>query len=155
MASVMALRNRPYLLFLVAAFVAFGVGHIILIVKACVWIGQEDVNHAACEALYFVMVQPLEAAFLLIPFLLLGWIAASLATKQNWTFSTELFGVGACAVLVLYWLGHVGAQQAIKNLAWTAAAFLVGLIPFKSVQILVVVFLASLLFGKKRHAKEI
>ena len=98
----MALRNRPYLLFLVAAFVAFGVGHIIFEVVARVLIGQEDVGHAAREALHFVMVAPLAAAFLLAPFLLLGWIAASLATKQNLTYGAALFGAGAIAVLVLY-----------------------------------------------------
>ena len=151
----MTLRNRPYLLFLLAAFVAFGVGHIIFEVIARVWIGQEDVGHAAREALYFVMVQPLGAAFLLAPFLLLAWIAVSLATKQNLTYGTALFGAGAVAVLVLYWVGHVGAQLAMQNRAWTAAALAVGLLPFKSVPILVVAFLADLLFGKKRHAKEI
>ena len=113
----MALRKRPCLLFLVAAFFAFGVGHIIFEVTARVCFGQKDVNYAAREALYFVMVQPLGAAFLLAPFLLLGWIAASLATKQNSTYGTALFGVAVVAVLVLYWLGHVGAQQAIKNRA--------------------------------------
>ena len=151
----MALRNRPYLLFLAAAFAAFGVGHIVFGVIARVWIGQEDVGQAAREVLDFVMASPLAAAFLLAPFLLLGWIAASLATKQNLTYGTALFGAGAIAVLVLYWLGHVGAQLAMQNRAWTAAALAVGLLPFKSVPILVVAFLAGLLFGKKRHAKEI
>ena len=82
----MALRNRPYLLFLAAAFAAFGVGHIIFGVIARVWIGQEDVAQAAREVLY-----------------------------------------------------SLGA----------------GLLPFKSIPILVVAFLAGLLFGKKRYAKEI
>ena len=90
----MALRNRPHLLFFAAAFAAFGVGHIVFGVIARVWIRQEDAGHAAREVLYFVTVAPLGAAFLLAPFLLLGWIAASLAKKQNLTYGTTLFGAG-------------------------------------------------------------
>src|SRR5690348_15572165 len=120
-------RGRPILTFLalaVGVFLAADVGAEIL---ARVWVGGRPPGPAAREAFHSLAAQPVGELMLLAPFLLLAWMAASLARARTFASGLLLFGIAASALAVLYVLGHVGAEQALNSRKWTAAALSVGL----------------------------
>ncbi len=151
----MSLRDRPYLLFFCLAAGAFVVAHVGFEVFARLWVGRNTALEAVNETLYYSATQPLGTVMLLTPFVLLGWMAGSLAAKRTLKSGMILFVAGAIVLGLMYLRGHLGAEQAMQNHKWTAAALSVGLLPFLSMPVLFVIFVIRLLVGQKRNDKEI
>ena len=99
---------------------------------------------AASEHLRFAAEQPVGSAMLLAPFLLLALICAVVARRSTMVRATMLFGVAAAALLILYYLGYDGAQRALRDEQWTAAALSVGLLPFLAVPLVVLAAIAGI-----------
>ncbi|MES2938513.1 MAG: hypothetical protein V4864_12585 [Pseudomonadota bacterium] len=143
-------RGRPFLTFLALAVGVFMVANVGAEVLARVWVSGHPPGKAARETLHYLAAQPLGALMLVAPFLLLAWMAASLAKARTFESGLILFGIAALALTALYVLGHVAAEQAVNSRQWTAAALSVGLLPFQSIPVLVLALLARLLLGRKR-----
>jgi hypothetical protein len=148
-------RKRPYSTFLALAVGAFAIADIGFEILARLWIGRNTLGEATSETLYYLATQPIGTAMLLAPFLLLGWIAASLAKKRTFERGLLLFGTGVVALGALYFVGHIGAEQAMQNGKWTAAALSVGLLPFQSIPVLLVALVARLLLGRRQRENAI
>jgi MFS family permease len=151
----MHLRNRPYLTFLALAIGAFAFADIGFEIFARVWIDRNTIGKATSETLYYWATQPTGTAMLLAPFLLLGWMAASLARKRTFNRGLLLFGIGVVALGALYFVGHIGAEQAMHDRKWTAAALSVGLLPFQSIPVLFLALVTRLLMGRRQRESAI
>lgn len=151
----MSVRNRQYFLFFCLAVGAFAVAHIGFSAFASVWVAHSPIEEALTEAISLAAAQPTGSLMLFAPFALLGWMAASLAAKKTLVAGLFLFAGGVTVLGLVYFGGHVGAEQAIQDRAWTAAALAVGLLPFQSVPILFVILIVRLLVGRKSHDPEI
>lgn len=151
----MNLRDRPYVLFFGLAVVMFFVAHICFEVFARLSIRQSDFVEAVSETFYYSTIQPVGTIMLLAPFALLGWMAASLTRKKTLKQGAILFSIGAVVLSLMYFVGHMGAEQAMLNRKWTAAALSVGLLPFQSIPVLFGILVVRLLMGRKPRDKEI
>jgi hypothetical protein len=151
----MDLRSRPYATFFALGIGAFAVADVGFEVFARVWIGRTSLGQAISETLYYLAIQPVGAAMLLAPFLLLAWMAASLARKRTFERGLLLFGISVVILAALYFAGHIGSEQAMQNRRWTAAALSVGLLPFKSIPLLVLALIGRLLLGRERLENKI
>jgi len=82
---------------------------------------SEVLHHAPTDALFL---------FLLLPFALIGCIAAVLGKDGNrvrcWC---SLIG-GFLPTIFVYFNGYLDSQYALRQRAWTASALSVGLLPF-------------------------
>lgn len=150
----MTMRDRPYLLFFYLTVGAFVVAHIGFEIFARLWVERNTTWEAVSETLYYSAIQPVGTVMLLAPFVLLGWMAGSLAWKQTFKGGTVLFVAGAVVLGLIYFGGHIGAEQAMQNRKWTAAALSIGLLPFQSIPVLFVILVIRLLMGRKRDDKE-
>lgn len=151
----MSMRDRPYLLFFCLAVGTFAVAHVGFEIFARLWVGRNTAWEAVCETLYYSATQPTGTAMLLAPFVLLGWMAGSLAKKQTLKNGTVLFVAGAVVFGLMYFSGHMGAQQAMQSRKWTVAALSVGLLPLQSIPVLFVILVIRLLSGRKHNDNEI
>lgn len=131
------------------------IAHVGSEVFARLWVGRNTALEAVSEASYYAATQPLGTATLLAPFVLLAWMTGSLAAKKTLKSGMVLFSAGAVAISLLYFGGHMGAEQAMQHRKWTAAALSVGLLPFQSIPVLLVILVIRLLVGRKRSEKEI
>ena len=82
-------------------------------------------------------------------------MAGSLAKKQTLKNGTVLFVAGAVVFGLMYFSGHMGAQQAMQSRKWTVAALSVGLLPLQSIPVLFVILVIRLLSGRKHNDNEI
>jgi hypothetical protein len=142
-------RDRPLSTFLALGVGAFLVADVGFEVLARLWIGRNPLGQATSETLYSLATQPVGTLMLLAPFLLIAWMAASLARRRTFERGLLLFMVAAGALGVLYFVGHVEAEQALKSRRWTAAALSVGLLPFESIPVLLLALIARWLLARK------
>jgi hypothetical protein len=149
------MRDRSHILFFCLAVGVFVVAHIGFEIIARLWIGHSAAWEAVSETLYYAAIQPLGTVMLLAPFVLLGWMAGSLAKKQTMKRGNFLFVGGVVPLSLIYLRGHIGAEQAMQLHQWTAAAVSIGLIPFQSIPVLAVVLVTRLLLGRKPDEKEV
>jgi hypothetical protein len=94
-------------------------------------VAHESIGHAFQESLHYKIVQPIGSAMLLLPFVVIGAIAAK-STKSS---SSCLLVCGHLAATILYFNGYLDSQHALQKHAWTAAALSEGLLPFLSVPV--------------------
>lgn len=151
----MNLRNRPYILFAILTLGVFIVSHIGFRILAHAWIGRSSVGEAVREALDSSITQPVATLFLVAPFVLLGWMAASLARERTLKRGLTLFTFGAMVLGLLYFSGHIGAEKAMRQQQWTAAALSVGLLPFQSIPIVILLFGVRILMSSKRSDRHL
>lgn len=149
MALTQSLRERPYRLFFGLAFGTFLVAHLGFDVLSRMSVGREPLSTALREAFYYLAIQPVGSLLLLAPFALLGWMAASLASKKSLHLGAILFCSGAFILCIMYLQGHLDAQQALQHSKWTASALSVGLLPFESVPVLALILLLKWIMGRK------
>ena len=151
----MNMRDRPYLLFSCLAASTFVVADIGFAIYASLTIGQKSFGAAVSEMLHYSAMQPIGILFLFSPFALLGWMTAALAVRRSLGLALLWFGVGAAILGLMYFWGFIEAEQALQDQKWTASALSVGLLPFRSVPVLVVIWIACMLSGRKSHEWEI
>ena len=112
---------------------AYG-GSIILVadVYARLHVAHESFGHALQESMHYKIVQPVGTVMLLLPFAVIGVIAARIAKGS----SSYLLVCGHLAATILYFRGYLDSRQALQNHAWTAAALSEGLLPFLSIPVI-------------------
>ena len=136
---------RAYVTCFAIAVGFFLVSTLVSDVIARTTIGSEDFGYAISKHVYYAATQPIGTGMLLAPFLLVAWMASSLARRK--TMSRGLvFLCLACSVLALmYFLGYQESQRYMAQRMWTAATLAVGLLAFKSVPVLIVALVTFLI----------
>jgi hypothetical protein len=147
-------RRHPYSVFFALSVGAFFVATVCADVLARVRVGAQDFSKAANEHFYYAFIQPVGTAMLLAPFLLLAWMSASLAKRRGHKHGLGLFALGAALLCLLYFSGYYGSQTYMERRLWTAAALSVGLLPFKSVLVLVFCFGVRWFVVRKKSGGE-
>jgi hypothetical protein len=118
---------KIYLPTALAAFAASTTGADVL---ARMNVACQQFEAALQESLYYLGVGLVGTILLLAPFFTVAFICA-LAEKYGRTRSISIiFAVATAALIYFYFQGNFGAQEALKEKHWTAAALSVGLLPF-------------------------
>ena len=116
-------------------------------------IGAEGLGYAISRHAYYAVTEPFGTGMLLVPFLLVAWMAASLARRKTLRHGV-LFLCITCAVLALmYFFAYQDSQHYMAQRMWTAATLAIGLLVFKSVPVLIVALVAFLILRRRRAAK--
>jgi biotin transporter BioY len=144
---------RPY-----AACFSLGVAFFLLAtlvsdVVARTTVGSEGFGHAISQHAYYAVTGPTGTGMLLAPFLLVAWMAASLARRKTMRRGVA-FLCAACSVLtIIYFVGYQDSQHYMTQGMWTAATLTIGFLVFKSVPV-VVVALVAFLFLRRGVSRE-
>lgn len=152
--DTVSIRGRPQVSFFCLALGLFSVAHIGFEAFARTWVGRSTAWEAVLETLYYTATQPVGTLMLLAPFVTLGWLAGSLAKQRTVASGMGLFIGGAVVLCLIYFHGHLGAEQAMQQRKWTVAAIAVGLLPFKSIPVLTTTLVLRLLIGRALVDKE-
>ena len=134
----MTFRDRPYpafFSFAVLLFLAATTGSDLV---ARTTVGGEGLGKAVAEHFYYAFVQPIGTAMLLAPFVLLGWMSASLAKRHGFDRGLVLFLIGSLLLGIMFFSAYQDSQNYMNKKMWTAATLSIGLLPFKSVPLLLV-----------------
>jgi hypothetical protein len=94
---------------------------------------NEPLSVALKDSLYYLAVQPIGTAFLLVPYLVLGWFSAKESKEFNIKRGLCFFIPGLLSLSYIYYYGYLAASYFIEHEKWTASALSVGMLPFKSV----------------------
>ncbi|MBN8842674.1 MAG: hypothetical protein J0H88_05425 [Sphingomonadales bacterium] len=117
---------KIYLPTAIAMFLAATIGSDVV---ARMSIAGEAFGAALQEHLYYARVQFIGTILLLAPFAAVAFLSAR-ADRQARSRSVALiFAVAMATLLYFYFRGYQGAQYALAEKKWTAAALSVGLLP--------------------------
>jgi hypothetical protein len=112
-------------------------------------IAGETFGFALREHLYYLRVQLVGTMLLFAPFAAVALACARAETKARSRGPALIFAVAMLALLYFYFEGHQGAQYALKEEKWTAAALSIGGLPFFiGLPVVVAVFGAAALAAK-------
>lgn len=137
---------RIYLLLAVIAFCAATTGADLV---ARTTIAGEPAAAALRDHLYWAGVQLPGTLFLLSPFAGLAFLCARAERKARSRGVICIFAIATLILLYFYFQGHQGAQYALLEKKWTAAALSIGLLPFFiGVPVLLIATCAALLAKK-------
>jgi hypothetical protein len=121
-------------------------------IVASVLLARKPLYLAVRESLHYTFLQPIGSLLLAIPFIIVVILATELA-RASTLLRGYLFDVFFCLWLIgLYFLNYWDAQNAVLESKWTASALTIGLLPLKSIPVLVIAGLvvALMTFWKKR-----
>jgi hypothetical protein len=149
----MSNKYFAWVMYLALAVVLFILATVGFGVHSRMVIGGESYDHALSRHMYYAKEQILGTMLLLLPFVILGCIAAWFSTARRVGHGIPIFIIGATLLLFLYYKGHMDSEIAMKNKHWTAAALSIGLVPFQSLGALVLLLIGGLLAGKPNDAK--
>jgi hypothetical protein len=113
-------------------------------------VGGDSLGKAVGEHAYYAAVQPIGTAMLLAPFLLLAWMSASLAKRKGFDRGLRVFLLGALLLGFMYFSGYQDSQSYMKQRMWTAATLAIGLLPFKSIPLLLICLAFRWFVARKR-----
>lgn len=145
----MRLRDHPYPAFFGFAVLLFLAATLGADVVARTTAGGQGLGHALTEHAHYALVQPVATAMLFAPFLLLGWMSASLAGRKGFDAGLGVFLLGTLLLGFTYFSGYQDSQGCMKRHMWTAAALAVGLLPVKSLPLLLICLGGRWLLGRK------
>jgi hypothetical protein len=148
----MSARALRYLAFFGAAAVAYLLADVTFDVLARVRIGGQSASEALTETIHYMLVQPLGLLLSFAPFAAIAWISCSLS-RVSWAGALSLFALSMGVFAYMYFAGHNNSQMYLQQRMWTAASLAVGLIPFKSVPI-VLIALGFRFVISRRHAPQ-
>lgn len=119
-------------------------------------IAGETLGQAFSEHLYWAAVQAVGNILLLAPFVAVAFICGRTEKGARTRSSAVIFAVGMVSLFYFYFQGYQGAQRAMLDEYWTAAALSVGLLPFFIGVPVVLVALGAGLFATRfdRRADE-
>ena len=130
-------RAAGYMAFFAAAAVMYVLCEGAFDVLARVRIGGQSTSKAVAETGHYLLVQPLGLLLSFAPFAAIAWICSSLARISR-AAALSLFALSMFVFAYLYFVGHNNSQLYMQQRMWTAASLAVGLIPFKSVPIVLI-----------------
>lgn len=140
--------------FLFLAFFTYLVCDLVFAIYARVNIGTDSLMHSVTESLYYMGVQPVALILGVGPFIFLGWLSASVAAIRGILAAILIFGIGALLLGNMYFWGHIDSQSSMLLQHWTAATLSVGLLPFKSIVVLVPLYIVKLLIKRNASPKN-
>ena len=146
----MSLRDHPYAAFFGFAALLFLAATLGSDVVARTTIAREGLRQAIAGHAHYAVAQPTGTALLLAPFLLLGWMSASLGRRKGFDKGLGVFLLGTLLPGFMYFSGYQDAQGYLKRHMWTAAALAVGLLPLKSLPLLLICLGGRWLLGRKQ-----
>jgi len=121
------MKPSHFFAFALVAAIAATIGSDIF---ARVSIGGQSVGSAGGEHLRYALSDWIGTLFLFAPFLAVGWTSAALRKRGQTRFAFVVLAVGLLPLIYFYIEGYRGAQQALADEQWTAAALSIGLLPF-------------------------
>lgn len=131
-------RARLHIGFSSAAFVCFLIATIGFDVAARMNVSGEPLQTALSESLYYKAVQPVGTLMLLAPFIAAGGLSAEVSKAASIVVGAVFFAALLAVLGWLYFDGYWGAQIAMEQQKWTAAALSVGRVPFLSIPVLLI-----------------
>jgi hypothetical protein len=131
-------RARLHALFALLGVVCFIVATTGFDVIARMGVAGEPLRTAVTQSLHYMFTQPIGTLMLLAPFIGATVLSAEVAKTSNMAIAWIFFGLVAGVLGSLYFFGHWGAQVALEQRQWTAAALSVGMLPFLSIPVLLV-----------------
>ncbi|PCI76347.1 MAG: hypothetical protein COB20_10790 [SAR86 cluster bacterium] len=148
----MNIENSPYIFYQVLAIVAFLVVDSSSGIIASISIGGDTLSSAAKDQIYYTATQPAGSAFLLLPYLTLSWISASLARKKLFESSKFIFFLGVMIIWTMTALGYRSAELLMQDGYYTAAIFEVAFLPLEFIPwLLVLLFIRYMLVRKSKE----
>jgi hypothetical protein len=132
----MSLHDRRYAVYFGASVLMGLISTLGADVLARVMVQGADVATSVSEHARYAVIEPLSSAFLYTPFLLLGWMSASLARRKGFGRALAVFVPGMLLLAALYFHGYHASQMYMTQRAWTAATLSVAFLPIKSVPLL-------------------
>jgi hypothetical protein len=148
----MSLRSSPHLFFLIAGIGLYLIASVGFEILARVVVGGESLSYAISETIQSIATQPIANLMLLAPFIALAWLGGALARVSRYR-AIMLFILGSLILSAVYYHGHMNAQTYTHEHKWTAASLSVGLIPLKSIPVLLVLLIAKV-FLERRGCKR-
>jgi hypothetical protein len=106
-------------------------------VLARVRVGEQSLSKALTDTSRYLFLQPLGLLLSFTPFAAVAWVCCSLA-GISWSRAIGLFAVCMAVFAYMYYVGHSDSQMYMQQRKWTAASLAVGLIPFKSIPIVLI-----------------
>jgi len=146
-------KRLVYVAYLTAGVVLFVLATVGFGVHSRMAIDGASYAHALSRHMYYAKEQLLGTMLLLLPFVLLGGMAARFSTKGRFGHGATVFVVGVVLLLALYYKGYIDSEIAMKNKHWTAAALSVGLLPFQGLGVLVLLLIGGLVADKRSNTK--
>jgi len=140
--------KRPYAVCFSLGLAFFLVSTLLSDVIARTTIGGEGVGRAISQHLYYATTQPIGTGLLLVPFLLVAWMAASLARRKTMRRGLVLLCVYLSVLALIYFVGYQDSQQYMARRMWTAATLAIGFLILKSIPVVVVALIAFLILRR-------
>lgn len=150
----MPLRARPYLLCLSVAVGFFFLATFGGDVVARVTIAGQTFADAISEHTHYALVEPVGTAILLAPFLLVGWMAASLGRRDRPRRGLWLLLVGGSVLSLICVSGYRDSERYMAQRMWTAASLAVGFLPFETIPLLLACLIAYLFMRRRGHVES-
>ena len=147
----MNIENNPYKFYFSVAAVAFLTIDAMSDIFARILIAEESFGLAVNEHFYYAVVQPMGTTFLLLPYLALGWICASLARLKYAEASIVMFCIGFTIFGLLSVLGYRESNFLMQEEYWTASIFAVAFLPFKAIPWLIALLIARFIIARQRN----
>ncbi len=107
-------------------------------VLARIAVGGEPGSRALLDTIHTIMSQPVASAMLGLPFFLAAILGVEMERLANRRTASTIFLACLAGIVMIYLAGYWSAQQSLATRSWTAASFTIGLMPFKSLGVLVV-----------------
>jgi lipid-A-disaccharide synthase-like uncharacterized protein len=139
---------RAYATCFAIAVVFFLVSTLVSDVIARTTIGSENFGYAISKHAYYASTQPIGTGMLLAPFLLVAWMASSVARRKTMRRGFIFLCVTCSVLTLMYFLAYQESQQYMTQRMWTAATLAVGLLAFKSVPVLIVALVTFLIMRR-------
>jgi hypothetical protein len=133
----MSERATSYLAFFGAAAVLYLLMDMGFDVLARVQIRGQSASDALTETIHYMLVQPLGLLLSFAPFAAIAWICCSLS-RVSWAGALGLFALSMAVFAYMHFAGYNNSQMYMQQRMWTAASLAVGLIPFKSIPIVII-----------------
>jgi biotin transporter BioY len=115
-------------------------------------IGSEGFGYAISQHAYYAATQPIGTGMLLAPFLLVAWMASSVARRTTQRHGIAFLCITCSVLALMYFLAYQDSQQYMAQRMWTAATLAIGFLAFKSVPVLIV---ALVIFLIVRHGSRV
>jgi hypothetical protein len=107
-------------------------------IAVSVLISSQPVGSATFESFRLSFEQPVGTVLLLAPHFVVGLIAYRIGRLSGLWLGQAYYAFGWLTLAALYWVGYSSAEHALMEEKWTAAALSIGLLPFQSVPLLLV-----------------
>jgi hypothetical protein len=147
----MPLVSRTLWIFVGTAILAYLISDIGFGALADVQVNASPIPDAIREALYNSVNNPLGTVLLFLPFGPLGYISAITSRKKSLFAAGLQFALGILALGGMYLTGHSEAEALMLEHKWTGASLAVGLLPFKGLAVVGVLWGITAFIAKNRQ----